>query len=108
MANRESAAPRTFSEIISQNLTHDPSGKDVSYGNGRHQAKGEDESMNVSEINISQEGMEEVHENRLGEQAGAVQRSRQKKHTKLREQWYGPEHNLVKQVSKTRIHKETS
>jgi hypothetical protein len=41
----------------------------------RHQAKGEDESMNVSEINSSQEGMEEVHENPLGEQEKADGRS---------------------------------
>jgi hypothetical protein len=41
------------------------------YGNERHRAKGEDESMNVSEINSSKEGMEEVHENRLGEQEKA-------------------------------------
>jgi hypothetical protein len=75
MTNSESAAPRTFSEVISQNLTHDPRGKDEVYGNERHQAKGEDESMNVSEIYSSQEGMEEVYENRLGEQEKADSRS---------------------------------
>jgi hypothetical protein len=60
---------------MSQNLTHDSSGKDVVYGNGRHQAKWEDEPVNVSEINSSQEGLEEVHENRLGEQEKADSRS---------------------------------
>jgi hypothetical protein len=39
------------------------------------QAKGKDESMNVSEINSSQEGMEEVYENRLGQQEKAGSRS---------------------------------
>jgi hypothetical protein len=34
----------------------------VVHGNGMHQAKGEDESVNESEINSSQEGMEDVHE----------------------------------------------
>jgi hypothetical protein len=75
MTSRQTAAPRTFSEVISQNLMHDHSSKYVLYGNGKQQEKGEEESMNVSEINSSQEGMEEVHKNLFGEQEKADSRS---------------------------------
>jgi uncharacterized protein YpuA (DUF1002 family) len=93
-------------------VTHDPSGNNVVYGNGRHKAKGEDESMNVSEINSSQEGMEEVHENLLGEQEKADSRSGAAVTTEETHQVTGTmvraRTQRSKTFSKTRIHKGTS
>jgi uncharacterized protein YpmB len=54
---------------------HDHSSKDVVFGNAEQLEKGEEESMNISEFNSSQEGMEEGHENRLGEQGKGDSRS---------------------------------
>jgi hypothetical protein len=75
MTNRQRAAPRTLSDVISQNLMHDHSSKDVVFGNREQQGEGEEKSMNISEFNSSQEGTEEVHENLLEEQGKADSRS---------------------------------